>query len=46
MKKGQYSTERIIGFLRAYESGTKVADLIPSMGLRGGSQQLHKTNTL
>jgi putative transposase len=32
MKKGQYSTEQIIGFLKAHEAGAKVADLMRKHG--------------
>jgi len=32
MKSKQYSTEQIIGFLKAYEGGAKVADLIRKHG--------------
>ena len=32
MKRKQYSAEQIIGFLKAHESGAKVADLIRKHG--------------
>ena len=41
MKKGQYSTEQIIGFLKAHEAGAKVADLMRKHGfsLNAASRQ-------
>jgi putative transposase len=32
MKRKQYSTEQIIGFLKAHEAGTKVAELVRKHG--------------